>query len=115
MKGISEQKAKENSIRYRTMYERWLKEKLTLEQLGNEYELTKQRAWQIITRCKLGQGDYYHGVHIARHKWGELKLLYSSDLEQTKRAYDEWLKERDIKLTSHNQKYAPHTGWDWDF
>ena len=115
MKGISEQKAKENSIRYRTMYERWLKEKLTLEQLGNEYELTKQRVWQIITRCKLGQGDYYYGVQLARHKWGELKLLYSSDLEQTKRAYDEWLKERDIKLTSHNQKYAPHTGWNWDF
>ena len=45
MKGISEQKAKEDSIRYRTMYERWLKEELTLEQLGNEYELTKQRAW----------------------------------------------------------------------
>ena len=33
------------------------------------------------------------------------------DNEQTKRAYDEWLKEVDIKLASDNQKVAPHTGW----
>ena len=103
MKGISEIKAKENSIKYRTMYQRWSEEKTTLEQLGKDYDLTKQRMWQIITRCKLGDGDYYYGVQIARNKWSELKSLYS-DSEQTQRAFNEWLTERDVKLASDNQK-----------
>jgi|TARA_R110000782_G_scaffold53022_6_gene113052 hypothetical protein len=112
MRGISKQKAKENSIRYRAMYDKWTGSKTTLEELGNEYAITKQRTWQIITRCKLGDGDYYYGVRVARNKWSEFKQLYS-DIDQTKRAFDEWLKNREIKLISNNQKVAPHTGWDW--
>ena len=112
MKGISQQKAKENSIRYRDMYDKWNTSETTLEQLGKEYDVTKQRMWQIITRCKLGDGDYYYGVQITRNKWSELKSLYS-DVDQTQRAFNEWLSERDVKLASDNQKVAPHTGWDW--
>jgi hypothetical protein len=112
MKGISEIKAKENSIKYRTMYQRWSEEKTTLQQLGKDYDLTKQRMWQIITRCKLGDGDYYYGVQIARNKWSELMSIYS-DSEQTQRAFNTWLGERDVKLASDNQKVAPHTGWNW--
>ena len=54
--------------------------------------------------------DSYRGVQIARNKWTEFMQLYQ-DNEQTKRAYDEWLKEVDVKLASDNQKVAPHTGW----
>ena len=46
MKGISEIKAKENSIKYRDMYDKWNNSNTTLEQLGTEYNLTKQRMWQ---------------------------------------------------------------------
>ena len=112
MKGISQQKAKENSIRYRDMYDKWTSSETTLEQLGKEYDVTKQRVWQIITRCKLGDGDYYYGVHVARNKWSEFKQLYS-DVDQTQRAFNEWLNDREIKLIENNQKVAPHTGWDW--
>jgi hypothetical protein len=112
MKGISEIKAKENSIKYRDMYDKWNNSNTTLEQLGTEYNLTKQRMWQIVTRCKLGDGDYYYGVQIARNKWSEFKQLYS-DVNQTQRAFNEWLNEKDIKLASDNEKVAPHTGWDW--
>jgi|TARA_R100000664_G_C2758076_1_gene146739 predicted DNA-binding protein YlxM (UPF0122 family) len=112
MKGISEQKAKENSIKYRSMYDKWITQEVTLEELGKEYDITKQRMWQIITRCKLGEGDYYYGTHVARNKWTELKALYQ-DTDQTKRAFDEWLADRDVKLAADNQKVAPHTGWDW--
>jgi len=112
MKGISQEKAKENAIRYRRMYDQWSTHSTTLEQMGKDYNLTKQRMWQIITRCKLGDGDYYYGTQIARSKWSEFKTMYA-DLDQTKRAFDDWLKERDIKLISNNQKAAPHTGWDW--
>jgi len=112
MKGISDTKAKQNSIRYRKMFDQWTNSKITLEELGEEHEVTKQRMWQIITRCKLGNGDYYYGRVVARNKWSEFKLLYS-DFEQTQRAFNEWLSEREIKLTSNNQKVAPHTGWEW--
>jgi len=112
MKGISQEKIKENDIKYRAIYEKWSTQDLTLEQLGKEYAVTKQRMWQIVTRCKLGDGDYYYGVQIARNKWVELKALYE-ETEQIKQAFGEWLKERDIKLTSDNQKSAPHTGWNW--
>ena len=111
MKGISQANAEKNSIRYRGMYDQWSDSKTTLEELGKEHDVTKQRMWQIITRCKLGNGDYYYGVAVARHKWSEFTELYS-DVEQTQRAFNAWLGEREIKLTSNNQKVAPHTGWD---
>ena len=57
MRGISKEKADQNAIRYRGIYEKWqTEESITLEQLGKEHEVTKQRMWQIITRCKLGNG-----------------------------------------------------------
>tara|TARA_R110001599_G_scaffold8532_2_gene41352 strand:+ start:532 stop:876 length:345 start_codon:yes stop_codon:yes gene_type:complete len=112
MKGISQEKAKENSIRYKDMYDKWSTHSTTLEELGKEHNITKQRMWQIITRCKLGKGDYYYGTQLARSKWSEFKTLYD-DTDQTKRAFNDWLKERDIKLSINNQKEAPHTGWDW--
>ena len=45
MKGISVEKARENSIRYREIFDRWVEEDITLEELGNEYGVTKQRMW----------------------------------------------------------------------
>ena len=53
MRGISQEKAKENALRYRNMYDRWMSKALTLEELGKEHDLTKQRMWQIITRCRV--------------------------------------------------------------
>ena len=35
---------------------------LTLEDIGMQYGITKQRVWQIIRFCKLGNGDYYKGL-----------------------------------------------------
>jgi|TARA_R100001244_G_C5157012_1_gene130514 hypothetical protein len=112
MRGISQEKAKENALRYRTMYDKWMSKALTLEELGKQHDLTKQRMWQIITRCKLGEGDYYYGTQMARNKWSELHALYN-DKEQTRRAFNEWLEDKNIKLIMNNQKVAPHTGWDW--
>ena len=46
MKGISQLKAKENTIRYKTMYEKW-KLGATLQEIGENYAISKQRVWQI--------------------------------------------------------------------
>jgi len=112
MRGIETHKAEQNSKRYRAIYDDWKAAEETLAELGDKYDLTKQRVWQIVTRCKLGDGDYYYGVQVARNKWSEFKQLYS-DVDQTQRAFNEWLNDREIKLIENNQKVAPHTGWDW--
>ena len=39
MKGISQLKAKENSIKYKGMFEKWNNSTTTLEELGKEYDI----------------------------------------------------------------------------
>ena len=114
MKGISQLKAKENSIKYKGMFEKWNNSTTTLEELGKEYDITKQRVWQIITRCKLGDGDYYLGTQVARNKWSELNSLYS-DFDDILPAYNDWLSKQGIKTAKNNQSVVPHSGWDWKF
>ncbi len=41
MKGISQEKAKEYSIKYRRMYEQWINNSTTLEQMGKEHNLNQ--------------------------------------------------------------------------
>ena len=110
MKGISQLKAKENAIKYKTMYERW-KMGSTLQEIGENYAISKQRVWQIITRCKLGDGEYYVGVDVARNKWSELKKDYTLS-KDVKSAFNEWLNEKNIKIAADNKQTAPHTGFD---
>tara|TARA_R110001592_G_scaffold149344_4_gene374808 strand:- start:2268 stop:2612 length:345 start_codon:yes stop_codon:yes gene_type:complete len=114
MKGISQQKAKENSIKYKSMYDKWSSSETTLEELGKEYDITKQRMWQIITRCKLGGGDYYQGVQLARNKWSELNSIHT-DFDDIIPAYNTWLSSQGIKTARNNQSVIPHTGWDWKY
>tara|TARA_R110000796_G_scaffold135975_3_gene252011 strand:+ start:112 stop:453 length:342 start_codon:yes stop_codon:yes gene_type:complete len=111
MRGISKIKADQMAARYRIMYEKWNKESVTLQELGKGYGITKQRTWQIITRCKLGDGDYYYGVKLARDKWSELYSTYK-DKSQTRLAFNEWLEGNEIKVIGNNKTTAPHTGWD---
>ena len=111
MKGISYIKAKQNSIKYREMYDKWQTENDTLQQIGKEYGITKQRVWQIVTRCKLGDGDYYVGVNIARDKW--LEYIEAFSMKDAKKAYERWLEDQDIKIAADNRKVAPHTGWEY--
>jgi len=113
MKGISQEKAKQNSIKYKEMYEQWRRGHSTLQQIGEQHDITKQRVWQIITRCKLGEGEYYVGVDVARNKWLEYKELYTT-MGEARRGYKTWLETQDIKVAADNNKTAPHTGWSWN-
>lgn len=113
MKGISQEKAKQNTLKYKMMFEQW-KIGSTLVEIGEDYKISKQRVWQIITRCKLGDGDYYVGVNVARNKWNELKKEYTlaSEIQE---AYNDWLMRKDVKIAADNHKKAPHTRWKVDF
>tara|TARA_R100001510_G_C7585294_1_gene156841 strand:+ start:457 stop:801 length:345 start_codon:yes stop_codon:yes gene_type:complete len=114
MKGISHLKAKENSIKYKSMYDKWNNSTTTLEELGKEYDITKQRVWQIITRCKLGDGSYYDGVQVARNKWNELNSTFD-DMDEITAEYNAWLKTSGVKISVNNQSVVPHSGWDWKY
>ena len=111
MRGINQQKANENQQRYRQIYTAYMTEEKTLKDLGTEHGITRQRIWQIITRCKLANGDYYEGMRIARQKWLELQ---SSETNETtlRSAFAKWLESTGVRLIKNNQSIAPHTGWE---
>ena len=33
---------------------------MTMKEIGEQFDITKQRVWQIITKMEKGQGDYYY-------------------------------------------------------
>ena len=33
---------------------------MSMKEIGEQFDITKQRVWQIITKMKKGQGDYYY-------------------------------------------------------
>ena len=33
---------------------------MTMKEIGEKFDITKQRVWQIITKMEKGQGDYYY-------------------------------------------------------
>ena len=114
MRGITPKKKAESQEKYAMMYEEWLKQDITLLELAEAYDLTKQRVWQIITRCKLGDGSYYDGVQVARNKWNELNSTYN-DMEEITAEYNAWLKTKSVKTIRNNQSVVPHSGWDWKY
>ena len=88
MQGIDERSAQSFLDRNRNMWDAYKKGK-TMEQIGDEYGLTKQRVHQIIRRCKLGDGDYYVAHKI------EKDMIDHSD-------YTDWLKNKGVKTIKRN-------------
>ena len=68
----------------------------TMEEIGKKYDLTKQRVWQIIRRCKLGDGNYYQGQQTENEKRRDLLQLWGS-AEKADTAYTDWLKTKGVK------------------
>lgn len=114
MRGITPQKKAESQEKYSRIYDAWINEEFTLQEIGERFELTKQRVWQIVTRCKLGDGDYYVGTQVARNKWTELNNEYN-DMEDIINGYNHWLTTKGVKTAKNNQSVVPHSGWDWRY
>jgi|TARA_R110002020_G_scaffold148697_5_gene324676 predicted DNA-binding protein YlxM (UPF0122 family) len=113
MKGISDQRAQEMREKYRKMYALYSTGDFTLAAIGDKFGLTRQRTWQIITRCKLGEGNYYFGEQAARVTWRLLKKQFE-DPEEAEEKFMDWLQENDVRVIRNNRRAAPHTGWKDD-
>lgn len=59
IRSLSQEKIASNEEYYYLVYELW-KEGMTLREIGERFEVTKQRVWQIVERMKQGKGDYYY-------------------------------------------------------
>jgi len=59
IRSLSQEKIISNQEYYRLVYELW-KEGKTYREIGEQFGVTKQRAWQIVDRMKEGNGDYYY-------------------------------------------------------
>ena len=59
IRSLRQQQIASNERSYRSVYELW-KKGITFREIGEKFEVTKQRAWQIVERMKQGNGDYYY-------------------------------------------------------
>tara|TARA_A100001515_G_scaffold71781_2_gene57172 strand:+ start:735 stop:1109 length:375 start_codon:yes stop_codon:yes gene_type:complete len=109
MKGITEAQQKELTERYAKMYHLYINTDSTLQEIGDMFGVSRQRVFQVIQRCKLGQGDYYGGGKIARLKWKEISENTNSTA-QTWTIYQDWLKKYKIKIANNNRNFAFYRG-----
>ena len=59
IQSLTQEKISKFEKRNLEIFRLYSEEKRTLEAIGKDYDLTKQRGWQIVQRCLDGQGDYY--------------------------------------------------------
>jgi len=59
IQSLTQEKISKFEKRNLEIFRLYSEEEMTLESIGEKYNLTKQRVWQIVQRCLEGQGDYY--------------------------------------------------------
>ena len=59
IQSLTQEKISKFEKRNLEIFRLYSEEKRTLEAIGKDYDLTKQRVWQIVQRCLDDQGDYY--------------------------------------------------------
>ena len=59
IQSLTQEKISKFEKRNLEIFRLYSEEEKTLEEIGKDYGLTKQRVWQIVQRCSDCQGDYY--------------------------------------------------------
>ena len=71
----------------------------TLEDIGLKYGVSKQRVWQVIRYCKLGNGNYYKGLEKYNEVYKSFKDEFTEADSKTLNALmRDWLKLNNIRL-----------------
>jgi hypothetical protein len=106
MQGIEEKVREEKSTQYPLMVK--LNEKgMTYEEIGRQFNVTKQRVHQIICCCRIGNGDYYEGRKLAREFRTYLNSLAKSETEKQK-LFKDWLQDKGVKVSENNKNYSTY-------
>tara|TARA_R100001086_G_scaffold249933_2_gene191890 strand:- start:561 stop:854 length:294 start_codon:yes stop_codon:yes gene_type:complete len=84
---------------YFSIYLTYTNSHSTLEDIGFKYNISKQRVWQIVRFCKLGEGDYYKGLRLYNEVYKNFKKEYQEANAKTLNVkMREWLKLKNIRL-----------------
>jgi len=84
---------------YFKIYMTYNNNNVTLEDIGLKYRITKQRVWQIIRFCNLGNGNYYDGLKRYNAAYAKIKLARpTSDGKEINFLLREWLRINDVRL-----------------
>ena len=59
IKSLSKQEIESYEKIYKEIVTLYSSGTMTMKEIGERFDITKQRVWQIITKMKKGQGDYY--------------------------------------------------------
>ena len=60
IKSLSKQEIESYEKIYKEIVTLYSSGTMTMKEIGEKFDITKQRVWQIITKIKKGQGDYYY-------------------------------------------------------
>jgi len=93
MKGISDGKAVFYRERNLAIYDAYFTSSRTMEEIAESFHLTRQRVWQIIRRCQIGEGDYYEGYQNFREKKEKLEEKGFSE-DEVHYLMRQWLVEK---------------------
>jgi len=84
---------------YFDIYMKYTNNDISLEDIGINYNISKQRVWQIVRFCKLGNGDYYTGLKDYNERIKKIRHYYptasSKEINQLMR---QWLRINNIRL-----------------
>ena len=88
---------------YFNIYMTYTNSHATLEDIGLKYNVSKQRIWQIVRYCKLGNGDYYKGLNLQNQVFNDLKKEnQNATSHELNGLLREWLKLNNIRLIKRN-------------
>ena len=60
IKSLSKQEIESYEKIYKEIVTLYSSGTMTMKEIGEKFDITKQRVWQIITKMEKGQGDYYY-------------------------------------------------------
>jgi len=71
----------------------------TLEEVGTKYGISKQRVWQIVRFCVLGEGNYYNGLKLYTETYkGFQEEFTNADLKTLNALMRDWMRLKNIRL-----------------
>ena len=77
---------------------------ITLEEIGRKHDISRQRVWQIIRYCKLGEGNYYTGLKLYNDTYKSYREEFAdADTKTLNRLMRDWLRLKNIRLIKTKQ------------